>query len=219
MREYQLIKRVSVSVKPLLNDQNKRDRLLSHVNSSGLFDAMENTVHIDEKWFYMTKVNRRYYLTRDEEHPHNEVKSKRFITKVMFMAAVARPQYLPSGECYFNGQIGIWPFTYQCPAQKSSKNRPKGTLETKTIESIGKREIKQMLMDKVIPAIQDRMPPHMKNDLVYMQQDNAKPHSSQSEFLSQCTSNGWTMEFKKQPANGPDLNVLDLGFFNAIQSI
>ena len=52
---------------------------------------MFDYVHIDEKWFYMTKVKKTYYLVVDEEPPERAVKSKNFIQKVMFMTAVARP--------------------------------------------------------------------------------------------------------------------------------
>ena len=54
---------------------------------------MKNVVHIDEKWFYLTKVKRKYYLGNNVPDPHRTLRSKRFITKVMFLAAVARPRW------------------------------------------------------------------------------------------------------------------------------
>jgi len=30
---------------------------------------------------------------------------------------------------------------------------------------------------------------------------------------------GWSIQLKNQPPNSPDLNILDLGFFNTIQSL
>ncbi len=54
------------------------------------FIDMFDYVHIDEKWFYLTKGLEKYYLLPDEAEPVRSCKSKRFITKVMFLAVVAR---------------------------------------------------------------------------------------------------------------------------------
>jgi hypothetical protein len=39
------------------------------------------------------------------------------------------------------------------------------------------------------------------------------------EVLVAANSGGWRMRISPQPAQSPDLNVLDLGFFNSIQSL
>ena len=71
----------------------------------------------------------------------------------MFKVTVARPRYDPHKKQCFDGKIGIWPFVYQQPAQRSSKNRPKGTLVTKNIEAITSKEFKKMILENVIPVI------------------------------------------------------------------
>ncbi|XP_057793146.1 uncharacterized protein LOC131009754 [Salvia miltiorrhiza] len=48
------------------------------------FKTMHNVVHIDEKWFYMTKANNRYYLTKEEPEPYRSCKSKKFIIEAHF---------------------------------------------------------------------------------------------------------------------------------------
>ncbi|KAJ0017708.1 hypothetical protein Pint_10049 [Pistacia integerrima] len=53
---------------------------------------MENIIHVDEKWFYMTKQSEKYYLLADEDKPLRTCKSKTLINKVMFRAAVIRPR-------------------------------------------------------------------------------------------------------------------------------
>ena len=53
----------------------------------------------------------------------------------MFLAAVACPQYDHEKGEKFDGKIGIWPFTEVVKANRSSKNRPKGTPELKPILS------------------------------------------------------------------------------------
>ncbi|DAZ93780.1 TPA: hypothetical protein N0F65_008047 [Lagenidium giganteum] len=54
---------------------------------------MYDTVHVDEKWCYIQKVSSTFILTEDEDTPHISCPNKRYITKVMFLAAVARPRY------------------------------------------------------------------------------------------------------------------------------
>ena len=56
---------------------------------------------------------------------------------------------------------------------------------------------------------------------VARQRDNAKSHFSANDpdVLKAGKSDGWKIQMMNQPPNSPDLNVLDLGFFNAIQSL
>ncbi|ETV88712.1 hypothetical protein H257_00231 [Aphanomyces astaci] len=127
------------SVRPSLTDANKVVRTswaMDHIHALSpsvyLFDDMMQCVHVDEKWFYATRVKRSYYLAPGEEPPHRTCKSKRFITK-----------------------------------------------------------------------------------------DNARPHvpPCDTDIVAACQSGGWDMQLKFQPPNSPDLNVLDLGFFRAIQTL
>ncbi|XP_042036579.1 uncharacterized protein LOC121782691 [Salvia splendens] len=185
-----------------------------------LYHAMHNTVHIDEKWFYMTNASDRYYLLPDEDEPYRSCESKRFITKVMFMCAVSRSQFGTDGQTIFDGKIGIFPFTEQVPAKRKSKNRPRGTLDTKPIPSVNKEAMRECLLNQIIPAIKAKWPANASKE-IYIQQDNAKPHlnSSDSQFEALASSNGFKFHLISQPANSPDANVLDLGFFRAIQSL
>ena len=84
--------------------------------------------------------------------PVRKVQSKRFITKVMFIAAVARSRHNPATNSAFDGKIGLWAFTEKVPAVRSSRNRPAGTLVTKCVE-VTKETYKAKLIDGVIPAI------------------------------------------------------------------
>ncbi|ETV67813.1 hypothetical protein H257_16050 [Aphanomyces astaci] len=95
-----------------------------------LFNDMHDYVHVDEKWFYLTKVKGRYYVYDDEEVTVRAVKSKRFITNVMFLATVARPRYDPHGKKAWDAKVVFWPFVQVTPAQRGSKNRPKGAMVT-----------------------------------------------------------------------------------------
>ncbi|ETV88327.1 hypothetical protein H257_01600 [Aphanomyces astaci] len=133
IRETKRLKARSSYVKPLLTEDNLKTRLKFAMNfvrpsASGthIFASMHQYVHVDEKWFYLTKVKRNFYVYDDEDIALRSVKSKQFITKVMLLAAVARPRYDSSKKKFFDGKVGVWPFVEVAPAKRTSKNRPKG---------------------------------------------------------------------------------------------
>ncbi|XP_074369553.1 uncharacterized protein LOC141710981 [Apium graveolens] len=183
---------------------------------------MFNFVHIDEKWFYLSKKSQRVYLERNEKGKYKAAKSSKFIPKVMFTAAVARPRFNQENtECTFDGKIGIFPFTYQAPAWRASKYRAKGTVVTKVVESVGRKETRSMLINDIIPAIMQKWPISEGYKTIYIQQDNARTHITQDDPEWQQVHNqgDFTFYLVQQPPNIPDLNILDLGFFRSIQSL
>ncbi|XP_074315028.1 uncharacterized protein LOC141651206 [Silene latifolia] len=218
----------SSALKPSLTEKNMKERMqwvLDKISWSSLHDNMTfldmyYVVHIDEKWFFMTRCSQKYYLLPDEMEPQRTCKSKRFITKIMFMGAVARPVISKDGTVLFDGKIGIFPFSVIVPAKRASKNRVRGTLEQKPIERINKTVIKQCILQKVLPAIKSKFH-DKKGRKIFIQQDNAKPHIStrDPDFVAAATADGWDIELICQPPNSPDLNVLDLGHFRTIQTI
>ncbi|CAN0269866.1 unnamed protein product [Pylaiella littoralis] len=180
----------------------------------------EDFVHVDEKWFYLYKEGQKFYLYDDEIPPVRKVQSKRFITKVMFIAAVARPRHNPDANAHFNGKIGMWAFTEKVPAVRNSRNRAAGTLVTKCVE-VTKETYKAKLVDDVIPAIKEKWPAATRYNPIFLQQDNARPHlvNNDPDLLEACSSDGFDIKLINQPPNSPDINILDLGFFASIQSL
>lgn len=215
-------------VKPYLSDENKKTRLefsLSMVDENTLtsvptFVNMHSQIHIDEKWFYMSKTSQKYYLHPDETEPFRTCKSKRFITKIMFLAAVARPRVDATTNEEFDGKIGIWPFVSKEPAKRNSKNRVAGTLESKPIVSVTKDVICSCMIENLLPAIKQKWP-CSSSRTIFIQQDNAKPHLDINDmnFVEAARKDGFDIRLCCQPANSPDMNVLGLGFFRAIDSI
>ena len=123
------VKRASLSMKPQLKDMNKVSRFVFAANevmavptNTGqyFFKDMYDRVHVDEKWFYLVKEGATCYLARDEEVPQLTVRNKNYITKVMFLAANARPRYDPHTGLMWDGKIGIWPFVAQVAAVRGS---------------------------------------------------------------------------------------------------
>ena len=220
-----LIRTHKNSVKPFLTDKNIQSRLefcLDHVQTDAMmFKEMMDVVHVDEKWFYMNQNRRRYYLGPDEEDPHRTTKSKRFGTKVMFLAAVARPRWDTGRKKRFDGKLGIWPFVVTEDAQRNSRNRPSGTPVTKPMTSVTNVEYRHFLLDKLLPAIKEKWPSNSLGTSITIQQDNARPHISpmDEDFCTAVKDLNLKVNLVCQPPNSPDMNVLDLGYFNAIQSL
>jgi hypothetical protein len=162
------------------------------------------------------------YLTEEEKAPVRRVISKQHITKVMFLCAVARPRFNNDGNCTFNGKIGMWPFVDHIPAARTSKNREKGTLVTKSI-NVNYSTYKNYFFNKLIPAIKRVFPrQHNNNMSIGIQHDNAPAHFTSDDTSWKALQEeevNWRFHLKEQPANSPDTNVLDLGFFASIQSM
>ena len=64
------------SLKPTLTEENKMSRMelaLSFIdkNNTSKFENMEDLLHIDEKWFYLTKDGQRFIIAADEEEPYH----------------------------------------------------------------------------------------------------------------------------------------------------
>nr|XP_043615978.1 uncharacterized protein LOC122587884 [Erigeron canadensis] len=133
---------------------------------------------------------------------------------------LARPRFDASGNEVFSRKIGIFPFTTLEPAKRSSKNRVAGTLITKPVLSVTKEVTRSWLIEKVLPAIRSKWPRDHTGP-IFIQQDNAKPHIdvNDAEFNQEASKDGFDIRICFQPPNSPDLNVLDLGFFQAIQPL
>ncbi|WOG92649.1 hypothetical protein DCAR_0311923 [Daucus carota subsp. sativus] len=204
------------STKPFLTEENKKNRLqfcLSMLDKESLQDLKFadrfNIVHIDEKWFDLSKKTETYYMLTDEEEPHRTCKSKSFITKVMFLVAVAR-------------EIGIYPFVTKEPAKQSSVNRVAETLETKAMTSVKRDTIRSFFTQKVLLDIRAKWPREdIDKPILIIQQDNVKTHvdTNDVEFCQVAQQDGFDIRLMYQPPNSPDMNVLDLGIFRALQSL
>ena len=108
--------RVHTSLKPTLMEENKMSRMelaLSFMdkNNTSKFKNMEDLIHIDEKWFYLTKDGQRFIIAADKEEPYRHVQHKSFLTKIMFLCAVARPRYDTRRNAWFDRED--WNLAYQ----------------------------------------------------------------------------------------------------------
>ncbi|CAM9632772.1 unnamed protein product [Discosporangium mesarthrocarpum] len=180
-------------------------------------DDMYDWVQVDEKWFYVMKDGKGIYLYPEEDAPRPpKVQNKRFIIKVMFLAAVARARMISDGV-WFDRKIGIWPIADTVAAMRSSKNRKKGTMMLKPA-TVNAERYKELMIDKVIPAIKARVP-RPPGHTIFVQQDGAKPHTGEGVMEAIRAKAEDRIILETQPADSPDLNVNDLGFFHSIQQL
>lgn len=192
----------------------------STVEEKRTYLPMFDFVHMDEKWFYLTRKSQRYYLARGEKGKYRAASSSARIPKAMFIAVVAKLRFNDNKECIFDGEIGVFPFIEKVATKRSSKNREKETIVTKLIDSINKDAIRNVLINDIVPAI-IRRPEEEGQKVIFIQQDNARPHITQDDLQWQQVHQrgNFTFILIQQPVNSPDLNILDLRFFRSIQSL
>ncbi|XP_021752511.1 uncharacterized protein LOC110718018 [Chenopodium quinoa] len=101
------------------------------------------------------------------------------------MALIGKSLYDTNGELLHDGKYGIFPFTEKELAKKSSKNKAAGTLVTKALQNVNREVIWEMLLTKVIPAIQSKWPESLPKNVI-IQWDNARPHQvpKDEEFIA-----------------------------------
>ncbi|CAM9875322.1 unnamed protein product, partial [Choristocarpus tenellus] len=111
-------------------------------------------------------------------------------------------------------KIGIWPLKEQVAARRSSCNRARGTIETKTVNMKGEL-YEKMLTEKVFPALVTH-PCLLERDI----DDNARPHTASAKKAvgDWATARGFSVCVLNQPVQSLDLNTLDLGFFCSLQT-
>ena len=158
-------------LKPKLTE-HKNQRVFYAVSkydaNDNMFDGFYNSVHVDEKWFFLTEAQLRLYIATDEDAPVRFIQNKDHITKV-FLCAIARPRYdKDTGECLFDGKIGMWPIVEHNAAMRRSVNRERGTIITTPV-SCTRDKYRQMMIEKVIPAIKNKWPDRDRDILI--QQD------------------------------------------------
>lgn len=214
-------------IKPTLSDRHKADRLafaVSQIEDAAarhpVYGDHFDVVHIDEKWFYLMRDHQHILLAPDETAPAPPtVKHKSHIPKVMWIACAARPQ----PQRNFDGLTGIYPCTDWEQAQRRSKNHQVGDWKEVDV-SVTAEYYRERMVKNIVPDIIKHMPwAGLDGRTLVIQHDGALPHTGKGNTAY------WPKHFKSkyprrsiivvtQPAQSPDLNVLDLGFFRSLQS-
>ena len=211
-------------LKPRLTEAHRAARLAwanTLVSNDLVADDMLDIVHLDEKWFFVHHDGTKVYITEDESHPEPDaVQHKSHICKVMFLSAVARPRIKNERtQEWFDGKISLIPFVEGYITRRSTKNRPAGEWCLKTVSA--NRDKMREFTIMVGRAIQEKWPRRSgAGGSIKLQMDNASPHISNDdpEWLEAKKDWALDIELVRQPAQSPDLNVLDLGIWSSIQS-
>ena len=76
------------------------------------------------------------------------------------------------------------------------------------------------MCEKLIPAIQECWPDEDEGRTIYIQQDNATPHTLPDDpvFRQVVEQTDLDIKLLQQPPNSPDMNILDLCIFRSLQS-
>ena len=229
-------------LQPTLNRGHLLNRLDWTINETVVlsdgtvtFTDNRNTVHADEAWYYLrrdgTKV-RMMKLQNGEYQTFETVrtKSKRYIGKVMFIAAVCRPHpthpKVQGGNESHDGKASMHSFT-----DVGTYTRGHLAGEEKIVNvSVTGEEYCRKIHQHVVPDIMRNMWWFHKDSgmpeagqTVFIQQDGASPHTSNFaqrslrhlESGSFFNRHGFRFRVVTQPAQSPDLNVLDLAFWHS----
>ena len=210
------------SVKPTLMEENKMSRMelaLSFIdeNNPSKFENMEDLIHINQKWFYLTKDGQHFIIAADKEEPYRHVQHKLFLMKIMFLCVVARPRYDTNKNAWFDRKIGIWPIRKWELAKRSLKKCAKEMPVWKN-QCITWDVYREYLIQKFLLVVKERWP--TRNRRIQLHQDGAKSLILEDdvEFKEAVEEIGLNLTMFTQSPNSPDTNILDLGFFRAIQS-
>jgi hypothetical protein len=257
-----LFRRHVSKVKPILTEANKMARVVyalsqidpnsvpdrngaenvgrtraSSVPKVPVFRDQMDTIHIDEKWFFLCQARARYILVEDKDSPEldpvRRVRHKSHITKVMFLCAQARPRWDYSKNQMWDGKIGIWPVGQWQPYVRGEKAR-QGLMKWVDVK-LTRQKYTELLIEKLLPSIEAKWPKAdwRKNGFqVTIQQDGAGAHiDTDKESKKELDSSAWNaavaamadkgmkVRLVTQPPNSPDCNLNDLGFFAALQAL
>jgi hypothetical protein len=215
----------TIALQPLLTDVHKVQRVVFAVTkvnqvNNHHFHPFYDSVHVNEKWFFISEKTLRVYCIPGEKVPERYAQNRDHLIKVTFLCAFAQPRYDAAGERMFDGKIGIWPFVETRIARRSSPNQPAGAPETKVI-NCNKETYRRFMIEKVVvTAIKLRWPDQGLNRTVMIQHDGASCFIKGYDVqFGQAAKQGvWSICLEKQPAKSPDTDTLDLSFFRALQA-
>jgi hypothetical protein len=178
------------------------------------FAGTRHIVHINETWINIKGVKQSTVQLPGEKKQYRTLQHKSHVPKVMALAAVAQPR----GD--FDGKLSFSFCVEYKTAKRKSKNRPAGSRVTTPV-TMDKKLFVKMLTEEIMPAIHAKMPPSERD--IVIQMDNAKPHNNVIKeplviaAIADMEKKGRNIELVFQPAQSPDLNVLDLAVFGSMK--
>ena len=111
----------------------------------------------------------------DQEMVKNlPVQSKRYITKVMFLVAVAKPRYDEYGACVFDGKVGCWRVADMLTRSRNYTGKKtkyqKGDIYMQDV-SMGAAKYVDMLENLLLPVLMHLKELHWGDVPLFIQHD------------------------------------------------
>jgi hypothetical protein len=154
------VKEVYNYIKPELSEECKFKRLkwvLSFIENTAdgiMFNNLENSVFLDEKWFILQKLKR--LLKRFEDSPPENFSHTKSKSNPTCTAVTARPRNSEKSEEYFDGLVCLLLHIHWVAAQRRSVNRPRGALVAKPYTMNSENLYDGMMMEGgLIESIED----------------------------------------------------------------
>jgi transposase len=203
-------------VRPFLKPHHMQARMAWAKEWKDFDFERDDTVvlHLDEKWFYAFSARGKVaYLPPGVDPKPYYALSKTHIPHVMFLGVVGAPRE----EHGFDGKIGLYHVGEEYEAKITSKYHQAGDVYWVNVNMDGKIFM-DMVEHRVIPDIRKKCSWAKR---VIVQIDSAGGHriGESLDYLNGVGSKGrLKIEFRTQPANSPDTNVMDLGIWRSMQS-
>ena len=101
----------------------------------------------------------------------------------------------PHRKTQFDGKLGLWPFSEKYVTHRASKNRPKGVILERNIESVNRKVYKHFLLTYVFSSIKVMFPVGEMKRTIFIQLENATPHVlvSEPDIVAAGTEGGWNI--------------------------
>lgn len=232
---YRHLKKHDLEVKrrryvPKLREHHKSWRYM--YGNNHLRQSWEHWVDLDEKWFYVVRIKGWVWILPGYMDPDDikaiRVESKRYIQKVMYLCAVAKPVLRPDGSVLFSGKVGCWRVaeikTYASDYNGKFKSHKAGDKYVVDKNMDGEMYLR-MMEEKLLPVLK-RLKSQIWDPLakgkayrIGVQHDGAPGHRAQdierrlNTFFEKIGAT-----FIRQPAKSPCTNMLDMAVFNSMAS-
>lgn len=151
------------------------------------------------------------------------VQSKRYITKVMFLCAVAKPMYDECGQCLFDGKVGCWRVANWCKRKRNYNGKKlKYKMGDDYVEdtSMGAEKYKDMLLGLLLPRVREIRNLFWGAGTITIQHDGAPGHRAEG-IERELTEAFSSLEcvFVRQPPKSPCSNMLDMAVFHSMSAL
>ena len=151
------------------------------------------------------------------------VQSKRYITKVMFLCAVAKPIYDETGVCLFDGKVGCWRVADWLKRKQNYNGKrvqyKKGDDYIQDC-SMGARKYEEMMVDCLLPAVKRIREEIWGPGPIVIQHDGAPGH--RADGIERALTKAFAALdciFVRQPPKSPCSNMLDMAVFHSMSAL